>query len=426
MKKQYINILISVISLFLLNQEVNADGSSVNKSTKYAGINSGFVILNEQYIKPPYIISCKDFNLYINDIEIPKPVRHPGEKYAFENKDIKNLSGPDQKKLFKILEIAPEVYKSYLEKDNVLIFSSKGGYEKLDIHTAVYKPTDYIERICNSQPEFAKRLDSLFDSLLYIEEFNIEKKQPINSGFVFVDCKYLDAPYVIERRGIGLFINGQLIEYPINSIYWQWQNDDKNLMDLTDPNLPSTVNEYSCLFDPDVLNYLSMKSAYLREHYPIEEAVVRIRDAYRYLPCVKQAQLDPNDIALLQIEWTDGSVDNIRLIPFHGRSPIKMDKEGILERLDKECKNYEESLLNDDFYFLGLHNGVTISGNIGNIIEILSNILPVLRSSKPPDIKLREIKEANLSFNEDFINTLITNFAASSQLESRLKDISMK
>lgn len=422
MKKQCIHILISVVSIFFF-QIIYADSSYVDKIAEAgsAVINSGFVILDERYIEPPYIISRKNLKIYINDVEIPKPVRHPGEKYAFENKDIKNLPGPDQKKLSKILEIAPLVYKSYLEKGDVLIFSSNGGYETFNQYTAVYEPSDHINRIRNSQPEFAKRLDTLFKSLLHIDEFNVEKSQPINNGYVFVECKYLDAPYVVERMGLGLFINNHLIEFPIESSFWNLQNEVKKSVNLTDPNLPSSVNEYSCCFDPDVLNYLSMKRAYLREYYPIEEAVVHIRDVYKDLPCVMQAQLDPNNIALLHVEWTDGSVDNIRLVPIHGRPPIKMDKESILERLEKNFKNYEECLQKGDYFFFDIQSGGTISGNSGNAIEILTKILPILGSSKSPDIKIREIKEAKLQFDDDFIKTLITKFAASSQLEARLK-----
>lgn len=427
MKKQYIHILISVLSLFLFDQVIQANSSYVDKISEkdYTDIKNGFVILDERYIAPPYIISHRDVRLYINDIEIPKPVRHPGEKYAFENKDILNLSGSDKQMLSKILEIAPLVYKSYLEKNDILIFSSKGGYETLNIYIALYEPTDHIKRIRESQPEFAKRLDVLFESFLYIKEFNIEKTEPINSGFVFIDGRYIDAPYVVERKGTGLFINNHLIKFPVNSTYWNIENNIKKHENLTDSNLPSTINEFSSSFDPDVVNYLSMKSSYLREHYPIKEAVVHIKDVYKNLPCVKQAQLDSNDMDILHVVWTDDSVDNIKLVPLNGRPPIKMDKESILERLEKERKNYEERLQKGDYYFLGFQNGGGISGNMENAIEILTKIVPILRSTKSPEIKFQEIKKAGFPIDESYMN-IITNFSASPQLEARLKDLSEK
>lgn len=38
---------------------------------------------------------------------------------------------------------------------------------------------------------------------------------PATNGFVFIDGKYIEAPYIVTRQGNGIFINGHLVEQPL-------------------------------------------------------------------------------------------------------------------------------------------------------------------------------------------------------------------
>ena len=40
-----------------------------------------------------------------------------------------------------------------------------------------------------------------------------QKTKPINSGFVFIDGKYIEPPYVIKRKENTVQINNQVIKF---------------------------------------------------------------------------------------------------------------------------------------------------------------------------------------------------------------------
>ena len=41
------------------------------------------------------------------------------------------------------------------------------------------------------------------------EDENIKSGTPINSGFVFIDGKYIEPPYEVKRKGLAIYINGR-------------------------------------------------------------------------------------------------------------------------------------------------------------------------------------------------------------------------
>ncbi len=44
-----------------------------------------------------------------------------------------------------------------------------------------------------------------------VAEFGTAKSEPIDTGFFFFDGKYIEAPYVVERRGLDTYINDCLV-----------------------------------------------------------------------------------------------------------------------------------------------------------------------------------------------------------------------
>ena len=38
-----------------------------------------------------------------------------------------------------------------------------------------------------------------------------QKTKPINSGFVFIDGKYIETPYVVKRKGDKVYINNEIV-----------------------------------------------------------------------------------------------------------------------------------------------------------------------------------------------------------------------
>ncbi len=262
------------------------------------------------------------------------------------------------------------------------------------------------------------RLAALGESLLRVGEFGTTVGTPIDSGFVFVDGQYLDAPYRVTRRGLGLFINEKLIEPPMR---WPWPQTQP-AGSPTDPKLPVTITKETSQWDLLVLEYLSAKRAYVWARYSQNEVPRQMAEVYKGLPCVDTAELDAKRPEVLVVTWSDGSVERIRLRPF-GRRPIKHDKKSVLARLEGNRTRWENRLRKGDYY-LFFTDGGEISGGAAGATEILSRLVPILRSSEADDVKFRQIEEAGLpAITRDNFATMVTDFAASQQLDKRLEEI---
>ena len=53
---------------------------------------------------------------------------------------------------------------------------------------------------------------------LMVERFGMSRAEPVYTGYVFINGRYLDAPYIVEQRGVGLFINGHRFD-TVNLIF---------------------------------------------------------------------------------------------------------------------------------------------------------------------------------------------------------------
>lgn len=254
---------------------------------------------------------------------------------------------------------------------------------------------------------------------LHVDEFGTMVGEPVSNGFVFIDGAYVDAPYVVTRKGLAVFINDKMIQAPAP---WPPPQEEPT-QKFVDPKLPASVNENTSQFDPVLVRYLSYKSAYIRSHYPKGKALRLLRDVYADLPCVQRAGLDARRPVILIVTWSDGETDRVRLIPFEGRQPVKLDKEGVLKRLESERRMYEERLEKGDYYMFFSEGGKITGGSQGSR-ELLPRIVSILRSAKSAEAKLREVQQAGLSVvNSESFTSIVTQFSASEQLEKRLQDV---
>jgi len=417
-------IMFSLLVALLFTGATFAQDNFVEKFGISEGnsVDAGFVFVNGRYVKPPYVVSRRGLELFINNKKIKRPARHPGAKPEFNGATGEQLTEEKQQRLATILEKARKIYEISLRAGNCYVFSEQGGHKRFDKYVTVYHTPGLLKGFIAREPKFEERINELLLSLLHIAEFGETSGEAVDKGFMFVDGHYIDAPYVVTRKGLGLFVNNIMIQGPA-----RWPIQRPTLTDSispegrANPEIPATINQDSSSFDPDVLNYLGLKRAYLLNNYSKEQAVQRIRDLYNQLPCVKQAKLDPRDPEILNVTWSDDSTDRVRLIPIEGRRPIKMDKQSILYRLNRQRENLEERLQKGDYYFL-FSGGGQITGGAPRAAEILPRIVPILQSSKPFDLKFKEVREAGLPLPEGF-EKLVTNFSSSSQLEARLNDL---
>ncbi len=191
---------------------------------------------------------------------------------------------------------------------------------------------------------------------LHIEEFGTTIGEPIDSGFVFYDGRYIDAPYIVAQKGLGIFINDVMIRPPI-----EWPQPD--LTQDTDPELPKGITLDST--EKDIGEHSSKKYRYFLQHYPKEEAVQKMVEYYRSLPCIREVkvidmqlkEVEPNVIPefgfIKLIYFSDESLPLYVQIHDFSDTGLKFDKESVSQRLKDSKKYFEEQLKENECYFFG-------------------------------------------------------------------------
>ena len=398
----------------------NTMANSGNGDIQRKSISTGFVIINGKYIVPPYVVRREKFDIFINKNKVPLPIRYHSDKNLFDKfGSDPNLSDDIR---IKLLDTAMQVYEKGLSEGNAYIFD-KDGYTQFGLHQVVYDMPEEIKQVQVNSPRLSSRINELSESLLMSEEFGSTSGIEINDGFVFVDGQYIQAPYIVRRKGLGLFINDVMIETPG---HWEPPQAESDITFTNDPEMPSSIHRYSNRYDPDIRKYLYMKTGYFSKKYGKDAAILQMQKTYEQLPCVLKSYIDPIHSELLVVKWYDGSEDRVNLFPPTGRSLGKQTKSDKLERLESQRKNLEERLLEGDYYIF-FRSGMKITGNKHRARKILPKLVDVLESNysvEENNSKLREIGFSVLKGGK--ITNMKNNFSDSPQLKSRIKKLKEK
>ena len=61
-----------------------------------------------------------------------------------------------------------------------------------------------------------------------IEKYGQSLDEPINTGFFFYDNQYIEAPYVVKRTGLEIYINDCKVDFIIEPYDWRIFKDPGN------------------------------------------------------------------------------------------------------------------------------------------------------------------------------------------------------
>jgi len=400
-------------------------------------VDGGYVLVDGKYLQPPYRVSRRGLQLFVNDQLIGNPTRHPGDKPLIGDADPNHLPEDELQRLLRRLEGTRAIYEDYLEKGYCYLFSSRGGHQRLDPYSAAYKLPQVIELLLSTKPRNEKiaelvrrnwhlaidveflvdqfsgpppqlmmRLSENAEELLRVDVFG-SAESSIDKGFVFVNGKYLEAPYVLRRRGLGLFIGNKMIERPMK---WPVEIPSGD----EDPVLPSEIDEETSIYDPIVSDYLGMKVAYLTKNYTREEEARVMEEVLRSLPFVTEARLDEDRPHILHITTTEGEVIPTSLVAFRGRR-VGYDQQSVLQRIEAKRQHLENALTKGDAcFFFGE------GGRARPPADTLPLMLEVLQSGKSLEQKTSELHQLCPAFSEDWIRRMASDFVASPELEARV------
>lgn len=367
-----IGVLSGLVSLELLDtNKAYAQQSSVAASQP---VPKGFVFVDGKYLDAPYAVTRKGLQVLINNTPIVRPSRHPGLKPFVGEAELNALSDNQKERLLRSLESTRKIYEDYLNRDYCYMCFSSGGHVRLDPYTAAYdlprilgvltsgkardaklnaiRPwnwhlvvnIDPLVDDCRVSSQLSSRLGELARDLLKTEEFGTKAGDSVEQGFVFLHGEYVEVPYVVSRRGLGLFVNDQLVRRPQRWPVKVYTGDE-------DPERPAEINNESSLYDDVVSEFLARKSAYLRKNYSPEEEARRMEQVLRGLPFVKEATLNKSSADVLDVTTMDGTTVSQSLVSMRRASPL-VDRSAVLQDVERHREHLEKSLRDGACLFL--------------------------------------------------------------------------
>jgi len=269
---------------------------------------------------------------------------------------------------------------------------------------------------------------------LYIEEFGVTTGTPIEAGFFFYDGQYIDAPYKVESKGLGVFVNDLLVwrmpisEWPIR--FPSITEDPGFFPNVTTLTKDTTYEEFEEL-NRKIGDPIGLKYTYLLQHFPFDEAVEKLVEYYAALPFVQEVMVEHERMITLK------TTHNAKINAFAMLMPVKNtiaywtlikppSKEEVLRQIEFRASRFKEQLMLGAcrFYFSKADRELILFPDKVN--NDLPEIIEVLKSNKLEEEKIEEFEELHLiSYLEPLTNTLIliNQFESSAQLEKRIKQI---
>lgn len=249
------------------------------------------------------------------------------------------------------------------------------------------------------------------------DDFGTSKSEPIDSGFFFYGGKYIESPYIVERRGLDVYINDILVRpVPKDELY--------NYSVDTDPGDPPPG---SSPFDPASEGtdrrdrYYPKKWRYLYSHNDYETAKNMIFEVYKNCTELDNVHWAGSDAISVVNKKTGMELKILLSLQNGGKVFNQPTKNDLIERMEKIKKDYERSLQNDTLFFEKEGFSLTLSHS-----KTL-NTIKVLLSDVNDSEKFKILDKNNLINGcQEELPWIVTDFEASSQLQERVDNLEEK
>lgn len=268
----------------------------------------------------------------------------------------------------------------------------------------------------------------IFSLFFFTCTFNgklFKNTNPINAGFIFIDGKYIKAPYYVETKDFAIYINGLTVMSKraiINPCFFDH-----------DPGMPSGVTKYMTL--DEAFGYrepsrniliLAAKQWYLFSHYSYYCAYDMTFDYIKSFPNVKSYTKKG------LIESYAGEKFNIAIggslmrqlsavWSFKGIGP---PEDEIIKMVNKEVEKYKDNLKNGYVYFI-FTKYYKSSYNREKGLKLLSGMINIMKQPLSEEEKINELVSIGLlSKSAEQRNRLfVSQYSISSQLEKKIRSI---
>jgi len=246
------------------------------------------------------------------------------------------------------------------------------------------------------------------DNAAAVKEFGIAKGEPIDKGFFFWNYEYVEAPYVVERRGLDVLINNRLLRPGP-----EWPQYDYEVKE--DPGDPP---DDSLPWDPVPAGvdrrdtYWAKKSGYLHAHHDSKTAQKKLLETYRRSPAVREVHKHE----VVPDTWVIVTKPGREVAVYLGDTTRPTPNTGdLLGARDAKCSFYKGMLKRGDLLFVSRGFELSVPS------ERARRALDVLMSQAADDEKLRLLEENRIIRRwAACMRRIVTDFKASPQLLERL------
>jgi|GEM_PF-5808167 len=242
-----------------------------------------------------------------------------------------------------------------------------------------------------------------------IKEFGSEKLKPIDSGFFFWNFKYVEAPYVVERKGLDIYVNGYLVRHGPKWPPFEFENIDPG----DPPPDSSPLDDIPEGKDPRD-NYWTKKYVYIIRNNDQETARKLVFEMYQRCGAYSNVEWSGNGRHIVATT-KDGEKINFR---YEHHVPEAPKKDEVLAAIRRRLLHYE-TLLNQNSLISasrGLEHVVTRDRAI--------KALDILSSDSPASQKLEQMKDAGVFDEADVdLHKIVTEFVHNEGLTKRLRKL---
>ena len=227
-----------------------------------------------------------------------------------------------------------------------------------------------------------------------------QKTEPINSGFVFIDGKYIEPPYIVKVKGTYIYINDILVD--TSSIH-KYKNPPKRKIIKKLPDLPPdtlTVMEAANYINPKTGNRIySDVFWYYYDKYDFRKATNLMLDYYLKVPSIKEHCIQKKPCIRLLTE--NGDTINItggykwEIKERKSKAEIKKHLNG---RKKVEIDEIKERLMRQGCFFS--NNKIQIHSSVvgqKRTITFVQEYIPIINNkSLSVRQKILKIKKTNI------------------------------
>ncbi len=234
------------------------------------------------------------------------------------------------------------------------------------------------------------------------------------TGVIFINGRYIDAPYRVVRRGLAIYVNDIRVER------LQWPS---RFYQRDDPPLPPGIDRDSKL--ADIEDWMQLKARYYSSNVSPSEALQETIKAYRSLPCVKTVELERDEfVTTMKIVLHSGEVREL-----FGNEEIDLRPmpEHVVERTLERYMEYWQGLAGTRGLLYHARGRELGYPNHTATWFALPEIVAILRTDQPPEQKaaaLHPFFSEQFSDPEQlrlFLRPLLTDFEGTPQLDARLE-----